>query len=372
MQGGNAGCPLCPWCGTRQQPAERRRARRTPGTGSIYKASGRRKKPWTAEAIREGVRVNLGYFSEKREAEDALAKFRESSTSVTGWGMTVKEAFDAWSMSHFQSLTSAGIGGYKDAWKRFGAACGGMKMRKLKTVHIQQVLDSAAVTNPKTGESRPLSKSGKEKIKQLASQLCQWAMQQDIIAKNYAEFVRITAPPEKEREISTDLDIARLKTNDQDDTTRMILTLIYSGMRINEFLGMRIENVHLESGYIIGGEKTEAERNREIPIHRQVRPYIAEWIRRANDGQELLLVNSAGGMIRDDNWRDRKYYPKLDELGISRKSPHSTRRTFATLSRRAGMREEVLQRILGHAKFSTTDLYIKKETADLLDAINLF
>ena len=44
------------------------------------------------------------------------------------------------------------------------------------------------------------------------------------------------------------------------------MVLLYTGMRIDELLSMRCENVHLKEHYMQGGEKTEAGKNRIIPI----------------------------------------------------------------------------------------------------------
>ena len=48
-------------------------------------------------------------------------------------------------------------------------------------------------------------------------------------------------------------------------------------------------------------------------------------------------------------------------------TPHSTRHTFASLSASAGMRPENLQKIIGHADYSTTaDIYIHKDISELI------
>ena len=52
-------------------------------------------------------------------------------------------------------------------------------------------------------------------------------------------------------------------------------------------------------------------------------------------------------------------------------TPHSTRHTFASLSASAGMRPENLQKIIGHADYSTTaDIYIHKDISELIDEMS--
>ena len=52
-------------------------------------------------------------------------------------------------------------------------------------------------------------------------------------------------------------------------------------------------------------------------------------------------------------------------------TPHSTRHTFASLSASAGMRPDNLQKIIGHADYSTTaEIYIHKNIAELKDEMS--
>lgn len=65
-----------------------------------------------------------------------------------------------------------------------------------------------------------------------------------------------------------------------------------------------------------------------------------------------------------------KYYPLLDKLGIERKTPHATRHTYASRARRAGMPPEILQKILGHADYSTTaNIYVHTNAEELVRAV---
>jgi integrase len=51
-------------------------------------------------------------------------------------------------------------------------------------------------------------------------------------------------------------------------------------------------------------------------------------------------------------------------------TPHSTRHTFGSLSARAGMRPDALQKIIGHANYSVTaDIYIHKDVEELKAAM---
>ena len=71
-----------------------------------------------------------------------------------------------------------------------------------------------------------------------------------------------------------------------------------------------------------------------------------------------------------NNFRRRDYYPLLDKLGIERKTPHATRHTYASRARQSGMPPEILQKILGHADYSTTaNIYVHTDVEELVKAV---
>ena len=71
-----------------------------------------------------------------------------------------------------------------------------------------------------------------------------------------------------------------------------------------------------------------------------------------------------------NNFRKRDYYPLLDKLGIERKTPHATRHTYASWARKAGMPPEILQKILGHADYSTTaNIYVHTDVDEIIRAV---
>ena len=74
------------------------------------------------------------------------------------------------------------------------------------------------------------------------------------------------------------------------------------------------------------------------------------------------MIEEDNHPISDDTFRNRRFYPKLDELGIERKdkdgknilTPHRTRHTMAADAITAGVSPVALTKVLGHSKFSTT------------------
>ena len=141
--------------------------------------------------------------------------------------------------------------------------------------------------------------------------------------------------------------------------------LIYAGMRIGELFSLPLEDYH--ETYVVGGEKTAAGRNRVIPIRPEGRGYFSYFAAQA-DGP--LLLSGYTGQRVPNNFRKRDYYSLLDKLGIERKTPHATRHTYASRSRRVGMPPEILQKILGHADYSTTaNIYVHTDVEEFVKAV---
>lgn len=358
----------CMWCGRKQVTAERVK-RRPNEAGSVYKVSGARAKPWRAMISGGGKRVHVGYYATQADALKAIAAY-EPPGSVVHCDMTVRDVYDAWSAVKQDTITESGWANYKAAWKRMEAIAD-INIASVKTADYQKILD---------GMKKRMSRSSCEKFRNLASQLCQWAMQNDLIDKNYAEF--LVLPENKktsDREYFTEDEISRLWEISENLSARIVLVMIYTGMRINELFSLRVEDVHLDeeiapgrtASYVIGGEKTDAGRNRVIVLHSRILPFIREWL---NERGRVYLVERNGShtMIDDHNYRQRDYYPLLDSLGIPRISPHKARHTFASRGAKAGIAPTVLQNLIGHEKYETTaNYYTHVDLVQLADGIEM-
>jgi len=335
------------YCGAKQGQEKRKALKRANGTGTVYKLSGRRKRPWVAARSR----VIIGYYDTKTAALEAMERLTGKDITER-YNMTFAEVFAEWKAEHYRNLSASAKESYDHAYDLFGALHT-RKFRSLKTADFQGVLD----------EHMHKSYSMVSKLKQLITQMSKWAMREEIITTNLAGFVTLPANVKKEKEIFTDEDIEKLEAEDS-ETSKIVLMLIYTGMRIGELFSLRLENYH--ETYVIGGEKTEAGRNRVIPIKREGRAYFAYFAKCATGP---LLISGYTGQHNLNNFRCREYYPLLDKLNIERKTPHATRHTYASRARQAGMPPEILQKILGHADYNTTaNIYVHMNIEELIKA----
>ena len=356
------GSVFCNFCGKKQTVTAAKHRKRAHGTGTIRKDT-RYKNPYIAiaPASNHGAgRIYIGSYPDMKSAQAALDDFIKNGKPQL-YGSTLAEVYKLWSEIHYREIKKPGI--WRSMWKWY-APLYDVKMSELRTAHFQSIVSKAK------------TESTADKLKSLAVMLCRYAIENDIINKNYAEFVRIPKFEKSEKVIFTPEQINTLWQHTDDKRVQVILAMIYMGFRLGEIVSLTADNIHLEEGYIIGGIKTEAGINRIIPFPPNIpdiKEFFRSWLSECGTGS-IISVN-------EKNFRDKWFYPVLQELKIleceyvnkywkfpekNHLTPHSTRHTFASLSSSAGMRPENLQKIIGHANFSTTaEVYIHQNVNEL-------
>lgn len=359
------GSIYCNLCGKKQVTQKKQKNRSRKGRGSVSYRSDK-KKYWARITTSDNKRIHIGYFEKEKDAWDAIDKASTIETT-DNFNWTVNDCYEKWSTSHYLNLSKSGEGSYKNAWRYF-TPIKNMKMRDVKTSHLQKCVNLGA---------EKFSRAICEKIKSLASQLCKFAMQEDLINKNYADFLKLPPQTESETNPFTENDINILLKNDDNDIVKMILILIYTGLRPTEFFSLELKNIDLENGFLRGGSKTEAGKNRIIPISSKIEKYVRYFYSKGIlKQQKYLVVNQSGNKINLSNFRNRYFYKTLVNIGIiedesdHRLTPYSTRHTFATLCDKADIDDNLLIKMIGHTTKKTTDkFYIHKTEEDMKKAI---
>ena len=208
----------------------------------------------------------------------------------------------------------------------------------------------------------------KKKIKILFNQLYAYAMKNDIVTKDYSKYVDIGKNTEEStRKPFTSEEIKRLwdliSENNWIDT---ILIMIYTGFRIGELLEIKNSDIDLKNKIIKGGLKTEAGKDRLVPIHSKILKLVEN---RMNTKNEYLIVNFKGKQMKYDNYYKEKFKPIMEELGMNHK-PHDTRHTFATLLSNADANKTSVKKLIGHNSYTTTEkFYTHKDIEELRKAV---
>lgn len=336
------------------------------GYGSIVKLSGNRRRPWmvrkTKERTQQGPKYFiLGYFSTREEAMAALVDFNRRDVTIDRASIVLDKLYSEWYQQQRDLVGDSSLEGYRTAWRHF-EPLRDRKVANIKKTHIQAIVDLMR---------DDYSKSAMTKVKMLMTMLMDYAMADDIIDKNYAKLVRIPKKPEIRKESFTDAEIKTLFEHDNLLGIKTALIMIYTGMRISELMSLTKFDVDIDNMIITGGVKTDAGKNRTIPVSSKVQSYIRELY--SSEGEYLLNLNGKTIKHKTDNYRRKIYYPDLATAGISKEghSPHACRYTFALLLERSGASQVSAQKLMGHADFSTTaNIYTNPDITMLRSVID--
>jgi integrase len=105
----------------------------------------------------------------------------------------------------------------------------------------------------------------------------------------------------------------------------------------------------------------------ELPLWGRIVDHIKQ---RGLIKQAPLFPAVGGGPIRPNNWRRRVWARVMNEAGIQDPpTPHSGRRTTASLLSEAGVPPATVQAILGHSTLAQTGEYIDVRSAEMEAAL---
>ncbi len=351
------------------------------GYGSVSKLSGNRRKPFRARITTHWEYVNgkakqkfkvIGYFATKREALAALAEYHKDPREILATDVTFRDIFIKWSEETFKELSQSNRNGLKSAFKRCESVHK-MKISDIKKAHLQSILDSVAHMSPATST----------KMKTVMNGVFQYCLENEILDKNPAEFVKVKAkdaksdihePYTKEEikllwdnlDLAVEMPIAG-KLTQTIYPVDIILIAIYSGMRPSEVLNIENKNIHLEEKYLIGGMKTEAGTNRIIPLNDKIIPLVEK---RMSEGGEYLIKYKTDNPPKLQQYRKFMYDPVIKALKMEH-LPHDSRHTFVSLMHEVGADELTVKRIVGHNdKRNVTHHYTHLEINTLVNTVN--
>jgi integrase/recombinase XerD len=146
------------------------------------------------------------------------------------------------------------------------------------------------------------------------------------------------------------------------DRTFLLLAL-QTGLRVSELIGLRCEDVVLESGSHVRcsgkGRKTRC-----VPLRKEVVTALKLWLRERN-GQptEALFISARGQPLSRDGVQYiltqhvKKARAKCPSLKTKRVSPHVLRHSCAMNLLQHGVDRSVIALWLGHESMDTTQIY---------------
>ena len=242
-------------------------------------------------------------------------------------------------------------------------------------------------------QQRPVADEGKESARKLSSSTLyleiaalrafyRFCEHENLLPANVAENLSLPRRWQRLPKSLTDAEINQLLSPPTESTPsalcdQAILELAYaSGLRVAELFNLRLEQLHLEAGFVTVVGKGNKER--VVPVGRKA----IEALQRYLDAGRPKLVNRrtpanvflnrrGTPFARVTLWRRIK--TRVRRASIARNvTPHMLRHSFATHLLEHGADLRVIQELLGHASIGTTEIYTHVASEKLKDVHRKF
>lgn len=332
------------------------------GYGSVVFLGKKRRRPWAARLTvgwneeKKQQYKYLSYHEKRTDAFAALVEYNKNPYDLDRVSVTFADVFNAWAERKFAELNQSTANNYKSIYNKC-AKLYNIPFCDIKTAHLQEVIDENSTSTRVA------------LLKGLFSHLYGYALKNDIVEKDYSKYVEIpTYNKRNQKTTFSKKEIAKLWENIAVPYVDLLLILLYTGMRISELLQMETQNVNIDGGYMVGGLKTEAGKNRIIPIHTEILPLVKAQY---SEDKKYLFPAKRGGKLGYREFRHNFYIPLMEKLKMSH-TLHETRHTFISQADRCGINPTILKKIVGHANGDITLHYTHKETEELLEEIKKF
>lgn len=199
-----------------------------------------------------------------------------------------------------------------------------------------------------------------EKLREILNGFFTWLVGEEYINKNPMAKIHRIKGESRLRHAVTPEQLDKLRQACVDDRDRAILEFLFStGARVTELCGVKLKDIDFERREVVLFGKGKKERISYLS-NTAVKA-IKAWLENRPYDSEYLFNNIRGGkpMSRENI---EKIFRRLSQVsGLSKTikvTPHVIRHTTATQALDNGMPIEEVQKLLGHAKISTTMIYI--------------
>lgn len=372
---------FCPMCGKGVIEERKKRRRRANGEGTVYK----RGSTYTARVIfgyemrgerAVAIKRDVGGFKSMREAYAKIPEIRaEGIKKRTVHGVdyskiTFNELYNKLIERHAKRVTKSTLQCYTSAHKYY-ADIYGLPFTDLNTEDWQICIDDC-----------PRGIRTKQNMKALGTLMYKMAAELRVFGVNtetdFASLVWLPSEDSESRQPFTAQELEKIKDAVYSGVAGAdwILTMCYTGFRPSEFLALKKTDFDSEHWTLRGGAKTDAGKNRLVPIHPILRPIIAK--RMLIPGEYIFSLTKDKPMPIN-TFRTSVFYPALEEAGIQkipdahdkpRLTPYSTRHTFATLMKSVDGSDKDKAALMGHTSYEMTLHYQHEDYESLREIIN--
>ena len=311
--------------------------------GSVYQHSGKWRAQITSYSYVDGKgkmhrkRVTRDGFRTRKEATQYLETLRESEKRKVPRLIDLYSLYEA---NDMQKLSADKQRAYKKARERLEPVIG-RTIDSLTTIDLQKVVNENAD-----------SYYTRRDMKVLLSHLYRAACVNGFVSANLAQFITLPELVEKEAVPFTSDEVQTMWTAfaNGDTFVGFLLLMVYSGMMPGELFSIRKDKIDFDRCEIYGaGRKTKTRKDAPIVFASSVKP-VLQSLCALYDGDKLYPYHET--RFYDD------YHETTKRIGIRDLPPYSCRHTTGTEAAKLNLSASTIQKIMRHAKITTSQRYI--------------
>lgn len=365
--------------------------RRPNNTGTVVKLSGKRRTPFCARVMSDErdiitgkkKQICIGTFATREEALNALSLYSlKKSNSISNEEArniapnlfdriqektkkrvpTFKDIYHILDEEEFSKLSKSARDGY-GSWIKHFETIYNRPIDNITLADLQYIFD-----NDK-------SKNGTQiHMKVLCSKIFEYAVIHQYIPRDfdYTSYIRIAEFKQSTKHYPFTMDeIKKLKTINTSEA-HLMLIYIYTGLRAGELLKINRNKIHINEpcsddgsnkliSYIVTGSKTNAGKNRVVPIHDDIKQLVIDELLKP----DKRLIDCSYASLNNTVLSTVNGYLKASH------TMHDTRQTFASLCQLSNVDIYVRKKVLGHKLNDITfDIYTNASKNKLWTEIN--
>lgn len=304
------------------------------------------------------------FFPSYNEAYEALIEYNRNPYDLDD-DLTVKQLYEKWSDEYFSKISSSAARTVTAAWS-YCSSIYNMRAKDVRARHIKGCINEGyrmGIKGKEKGKKIYPSSGIKSRIKSTFNLMLDYAEEYEIVDKNYARTFNLSDDIVEDIENSKKPHI--IFTNDEVDKiwanveivkyADWLIIQMYMGWRPQELATLRLDEVHLDEWYMKAGMKTNAGKQRIVPIHEKIKGLVKMNYDKAMELGSPYLFNDKGQThagsyrVTYDKYKTR-FHKVIQQLKLNPDHrPHDPRMTFITRCKRANVDEYALKEMVGHS-----------------------
>ena len=376
----------CPYCGKKLSPEQKQRRAKSRGNGTGCAYYSQQYHYWIAQVVVDRklpddeskplipVKKTKGGFKRREDALQYCPILKAEYNGPAASSMTLQQVYDAWEPWYSPRVDPSTMAGYRAAYAYF-RKLHETKITEISAGDLQQCMDDC-----------PKGKRTHQNMKVVAGLLWKYAKSKHIVSQVESETLYTGKGKSVKREALTDIEVEKIRQAiGIHRYAEYIFCLCYLGYRPGEMLELRKDQVIEHKGrlFLIEGKKTDAGRDRTVPVHQKIEAIIRD--RLMIPGTDLIfpqytfekpskkrpVAPFAGFKQMTDNYfRENTFKPLMAKLGVAEgKVPYGARHTFSNKLKTAAGDDRDKAALIGHSDYTFTQTKYQSTNEDELLAV---